>query len=384
MFLKTFLKRIINFIFCIWFLILSFLYILIPKNLNLILRSKLIILISDGGFGHTFTVPDILRYSSNQDEKILLITLFDGVRYNKFLTECFDIPFINIQTSTGKTIYKFIKKKFGEYENSEFKCILKSFNFLLIKILNKKILSRTGFYEYSLQKFKNENSNIDLNRYNFKGFSNYEFAYYYNIEFNKKKKPNLDHSLINKVNKNLKKLIKNKKRCTLYLRKRDGGPETTMRNGGNVKTYKPLIDYLISKNYTVFLVGEADWYIDELNLDNFSVIDYKIANLERDLFQIYAGFNCDLFISECGGFKFFGYYAPIAIGINYFPYGLVEPNFIKISYKKILKNKKILDYAECFEKFWFNSHLADKDPIKYKILNNSSEDILNLIKQVNI
>ncbi len=382
--LKKILKKILNFIFSLWFLVLFFFYILIPKNFFLIFRSEKIVMMEDGGFGHSFTVPDIMRYTFDKKEKILLITLFDSARYNKFLTECFNVSFLNIKTCTGKTIYKFTKKKFGEYENSDFKFISKSLKFFLKYILNKKILSRLDLYKYSFKNFKKKNPDIDLNKFNFKTFKDYEYSYFYNIQFNRKNKPNLNSSIIDKVNKNIKRLIQNKKRCTLYLRQRTGGLKTTTRNGSNFKAYIPLIKYLISKKYIIFLVGEADWYTSQFNLDKRSVMDHKIANIDRDLFQIYAGFNCDLFISECGGFKFFGYYAPIAIGINYFPYGIVEPNFVKTFHKKIKENDKILDYEECYKKFWHKFDFADKDPIKYKIINNSSEDFLNLIEKVNI
>lgn len=382
--LNNFLKKILNLIFSIWFLILFICYILIPKNFILILRAEKIVLMDDGGFGHSFTVPDIMRYTFDKKEKALLITLFDSARYNKFLTECFNVPFINIRTCTGKTIFKFTKKKFGEYENSDFKFIAKSLKFFLKNILNKKILNRLDLYEYSLKNFKSKNPDIDLKKFNFKTFKDYEYSYCYNIQFNRKKKPNLNFLLIDKVNKNIKSLIQDKKRCTLYLRQRFGGLTTTTRNGSSFKTYIPLINYLISKKYIIFLVGEADLYTTQLNLDNKSVIDYKIANINRELFQIYAGFNCDLFISECGGFKFFGYYAPKAIGINYFPYGIVEPNFLKTFHKRIKENDKILNYEECYKKFWHKFDFADKDPIKYKIINNSSEDILNIIEKAEI
>ena len=62
-------------------------------------------------------------------KKILLITLFDQTRYNKYLTACFNVPYIEFKTCSGKFIYKIAKKKFGEYENSEFKLINKSLRF---------------------------------------------------------------------------------------------------------------------------------------------------------------------------------------------------------------------------------------------------------------
>ena len=50
------------------------------------LRSNTIILMDDGGFGHQFLVPDLrILFES---KKILLITLFDQTRYNKYLTAC--------------------------------------------------------------------------------------------------------------------------------------------------------------------------------------------------------------------------------------------------------------------------------------------------------
>ena len=70
--------------------------------------------------------------------------------------------------------------------------------------------------------------------------------------------------------------------------------------------------------------------------------------------------------------------------MNYFPYGYKPPKFKKILNKKNIENNKILDEDECFEKFWHKFDFAEKNPTKYKILNNSSEDILNLIKEIDL
>ena len=184
--IKVFLKKILDFFFKIYYFLISFIYILLPNNFLKIFRSNTIILMDDGGFGHQFLVPDLIRYTFESKKKILLITLFDQTRYNKYLTACFNVPYIEFKTCSGKFIYKIAKKKFGEYENSEFKLINKSLRFFLNGIMKKKIINRLELYNYHLNIFKKENPDIDLTNFNFKGFKDYELPYYYKIEYKKK------------------------------------------------------------------------------------------------------------------------------------------------------------------------------------------------------
>ena len=74
------------------------------------------------------------------------------------------------------------------------------------------------------------------------------------------------------------------------MRQREGGIETTTRNGSDIIEYIPLLKHLISKNYIIFLVGEADMYAKEINLDKKNIITYRSIKINRELFQIYAGF----------------------------------------------------------------------------------------------
>ena len=107
------------------------------------------------------------------------------------------------------------------------------------------------------------------------------------------------------------------------------------------------------------------------------VISSENTKIKKDLFQIYACTNCDIFITEPGGCQYFGLYAQKSIGINYFPIGY-RPPFTKILYKNlksINSNKKVN----------FNNKIKWK--YNFKNLNiflekNNSEEIYRFIKKI--
>ena len=54
------------------------------------------------------------------------------------------------------------------------------------------------------------------------------------------------------IDKKIKKINPGKKRCTIYMRQREGGIETTTRNGSDIIEYIPLLKHLISKIISFF------------------------------------------------------------------------------------------------------------------------------------
>ena len=352
--IKFFVKEIINLIFILFLLPLCFVIFIL--NYNKTRKCDLVIYLKNGGFGHTFIVQDLLRYVW-LDKKIVYLQFYDPSRHNLYLNKIFGHKTIVLPT----TIYfKFLNTRIGEYEASFFRIIEKA---ILFFIKNK--LSLEQFY----LRIEKEYRNIKIKERHNKRWIN---IYFDLIRRNKKE--------INFFFKKLKK----KKICTIYLRQKysENDFSNSVRSGStDPKIYYDMINYLIKKKYIIYLIGDDLFTKENIKYFNSKVFDYRSLNLSKKYFNIYAATNCDLFISEAGGGSYFGSYAKKSVMINCLPYGYKPFNFRKILYKKVFDlNNKLIPYNEASKKFYLSY-----SKIKYyKIANNSSNELLQCIKSLNL
>lgn len=373
--LKKIIRNILDFIFSIFFLINSLFIFIKLENRKKIKKSAIIIYHKNGGFGHQFEINDLIRYHY-ENINVMYLCLFDRSRFNKYMPSIFNNDFINLPICTGLKL-KFNENplKFGEYEGSKFSFIENFIIFLFSALLRKKILSSSLFYKevYDNFLFKKIYKVVNDPQIGHE----YLNCWYLYIVNNKLKKPSLNSILVKQI-KN-KTGLTNKKICTIYYRaKGKGSYDVTnfMRDGSDPHEYIDLLKYLNLKGYTICVIGEDD------NFGNCNLIfDYKKFNLEKDLFQIFAGTECNLFISNAGGAHYFGIYSDISIGIDFFPYGQKVSGYKDILFKKVFdKNSaKYLDSVFCDKEFYWNYNL--KDHKLYEIHNNKSSEILEVVKK---
>jgi putative glycosyltransferase (TIGR04372 family) len=192
------------------------------------------------------------------------------------------------------------------------------------------------------------------------------------------KKKKLDLNFTDNIYNSFKK----KKICTIYLRQKYSAndPSSSLRSGDpNPRIYFDMINYLIKKNYIIYLVGDNLFTKEDIKIFNGKVMDYRSFNLNKKYFQIYGALNCDLFISEAGGGSWFGSYAKKSILINCLPYGYKPFNFKKILYKKVVdRNNIVMSYKKANKNFY----LSYEKIINYKVINNSSKELLKIAKSV--
>ena len=342
--IKTILRFFIDFIVSVVFLFLSLFLIFSYSNLKKIIKTKGIIIHKAGGFGHQCLVNDIIRYSKR---KYLYILLFDRTRFNKYISLCFNIPHIYIPTCTGSQLafQSRFNFKFGEYEGSKFNFIELFLILILKKVLKKKVLYLKQYYNLFVNDNKNLLKNIDFYKEKFKDFNAYGDIYFYFIRNYKKNKPKLPTVLFNKVIENLQfKKINYQKICTIYLRQK-GSKSSDLSNssraGSKKHDYFDLFNELVSKNYTLFLVGDELLSPKDLKKFHNRVINHNHLNISKDLFQIFSLLNNSLYIGEAGGAQYFGLYSKFSIGINFFPLGYIIP-YDRILYKNIYGKKNYL------------------------------------------
>jgi len=225
-----FIKEVINFIFILFLLPLSLVIFIL--NYDKIYKCDLLIYQKNGGFGHTFTIQDLLRYVYT-DKKIVYLQFYDPSRHNIYLNKIFNLKTIIIPTAIN---FNFLKKRFGEYEGSFF-CIIEKVIIFFVK--NK--LSINQFYLHLEKEYKN----IRIKKRHKKRWVD---IYFYLIKKRRKKLNFFSHRL------HLKKKI-----CTIYLRQKNYPDffSNSIRSGSSdPKNYFDMINQLIKKNYIIYLVGD--------------------------------------------------------------------------------------------------------------------------------
>ena len=94
--------------------------------------------------------------------------------------------------------------------------------------------------------------------------------------------------------------------------------------------------------------------------------------MEKDLFEIFSILvSPELYISECGGPLYLGFYAKKSLGINWFPYGYLPENYDYILRKNIYDkiSKKIISTKFCDKNFSWQYELSDRYDLKLNNIN---------------
>jgi hypothetical protein len=382
------IQSLISIIVNIFFLFLSFFIIFNPITIKKIFNSNNFFIFSEGGFGHQVWQLDFARYLKK--EKPFFILLYNPTRHNKYLSCCYCFPYLNIPTCIN------LKYKFGEYEGGNTFLIKKFIIFILTKIFKKKniLINKEIYFQLKhdlIELGLDRKITKEVSKKKYLGHEYWQNYYYYSIFHKLLPRPNLPNKTLSKLKKKITKKLSNNKTCVLYLRYREAkSPDSLIRNAGAASDYYKLISYLNSKNYKIFLVGEAKEILGK-HINKFNnIFDYKFFGIEKKLFEIYCAFNHDLMIAECGGYHNLGFYSDLAIGINFFPYGYIPPGFKDILYKKIYKNGIVTKNSENHQKYHeFRKQFSNKKLFnfyiknsKYKVENNNKNEIYNFCKKI--
>tara|TARA_X000000950_G_scaffold288965_1_gene408755 strand:+ start:20081 stop:21217 length:1137 start_codon:yes stop_codon:yes gene_type:complete len=348
------------------------------KNFKKIFLSDIIIFHTDGGFGHQIEINDIAR-NYYKNKKILYICKFNKERNNAYIAQIFGNECINIQTSLN---VKILKKEFsiGEYEGSKIR-IIENFLLLLIKIFtNKKIITNVEFYKILSKIYKQAKKTKKIHKYDYVNF------YYKLLKENKKPlTPSLLPQDIKKKFKKFKKKFKNKKVCLVYVKYTNKNvkdfTKVSRSGSSNIHYYYPLFDFLLKKNFNLLIFGDVDYKIkNNINYEK-KIFTNDCFSFDKDLFDIFSILLIpEIFIGECGGPLYLGFYAKKSLGINWFPYGYIPPEYNLVIRKKIYdqKKRKFLTEKSCEKKFYWKYDLGKR----YKIELNDNYQILRSLKKV--
>src|SRR3989338_8133387 len=166
--------------------------------------------------------------------------------------------------------------------------------------------------------------------------------------------------------------------CCLYLRQKGLGSSdltNSRRVGSPPEAYLPAIRLLTEAGYRTLVVGEVD--VPEAVYTRYGgmLVDAKRLGVRRDLFALYAGTTADLFIGENGG----GLLPPLVNGIpslslNAFPYGHGFPNSW-VYYKTVRDQEgRLVPLAKLFAE-----HTHDWELQGMSVHHNSAEEITRAV-----
>lgn len=345
-------------------------------NLKKILKSKKIVIQTEGGFGHSLTIQICSRYVFKKD--FLYISFIEKNRHNEFLPFYLNINHIIFKNNL--TI-KFYKKNFtiGEKEHSNFKL----FETIIIKLIsslkNSKIFYNKDIYKYLEQKY------IFLKNKNVPDLYRWEQVLIYLF---RKKRLTIDNKRLKEIIKrnNLSDFLKfeksKNKNISIYLRKRlNKDLFSFMRNGSNKKDYIPTFDYLIKKKFNLFIFG--DKVFDAKDLKNFKGIIIDCNNYTEEdnkILQLFFLSISDTFISEAGGAQYFGPSFKKFMLINSYPPKLQFSNCIELQ-KRIFdkKNNKYLSSNQKSKMFWWKKTNINN---RFILKNNTDSEIKSFIKKI--
>jgi putative glycosyltransferase (TIGR04372 family) len=121
---------------------------------------------------------------------------------------------------------------------------------------------------------------------------------------------------------------KAQKLCCIYLRQeRRETHHARLRNGSPLESHLPAVRRLSEAGYQVLLTGDQDMGADTRKEFDGKFVDHHLLGVARNIFQIFAATEADIFIGSNGGGEVFAAANKIpCLFINWFPFSAGRPN----------------------------------------------------------
>ena len=290
----------------------------------------------------------------------------------------------------------------------------KNTNYKIVILDNSKFLANRFFFKYQKKKFQNfliiKNFFLCTILYyvkrKFRDYLSIDTQHYLsnniiksdkilNILFKKKKiNYSLDTNDKNKALEILKKIGINKKinkkiACIHVRDKSFKAYDDENYRSSNFFYFKKSIDYLISKNYTVFRLGIVSDDKKKLEINNyFDLTKFNLSREENEILTVYLMSISKLFIGSCSGVldlatifnvpSLATNHAPLSHTLSHGNKKLCLPKF----YKSI-KNDQILNFKTIvnnnYDDLRRDKHYKD---FGIKLIDNSSDEIYLSLKEL--
>jgi putative glycosyltransferase (TIGR04372 family) len=293
--------------------------------------SEVVILMSDGGFAHTIMGPDVMRRLF-VGRRCLFLCLSEYGRHNWRVAELWpDIEVVFLPLSLGITINRrpvllpplaSLKRRFPLIVGRIVRAIGHR-NVVLMSLLELYARLPVPGSVASVVAGLPDNFKTPL-------------CYFKLRQESKRAALRLPDSWSQKVQAAVRRslhpmvLPSQMRLCCLYLRQK-GSKSTDATNssrvGSTLESYFPAVELLNRTGYQVLLIGDIS--LDPSLYGRFGgmLIDAGNVGIDKELFNLYAATNADIFVGEAGG----GFFVPMlneipSIFLNAFPYSFAVPN----------------------------------------------------------
>ena len=165
--------------------------------------------------------------------------------------------------------------------------------------------------------------------------------------------------------------------CCLYLRQkgRGGDASTSSRNGSLLEAYVPAVRLLNRAGFQVLLIGDVP--LSSLLYNEFGglLIDAKNSHIDKEIFDLYAATEADIFIGEHGGGLILpGLNSIPRLIVNAFPYYIALPNSW-VYFKKVRDQAgRLVHFRRVFAEYAYNFDISGMT-----VHNNTAEEIYEAV-----
>ncbi len=168
------------------------------------------------------------------------------------------------------------------------------------------------------------------------------------------------------------------KLCCLYLRTRqeNGNLESLRRIGSPFEAYLPAIQYLIEQRYRVLVTGDREVPLQYAQELNGRILCAQFLNVEPWDFDLFAATESDLWVGDTGGGTWLSIINEIPmLVLNAFPYGFGVPN--ACMYYKTVRDEagRRVAYSQLFSEYPYDYQMKGMT-----VVDNSAEEIREAVE----
>lgn len=327
-------------------------FFILLSRYRILKRTRDIIFLPVGGFGHTIVGPDVIRRLFGFNKSVLIVFSYFGKHNRKVAHIWPDVTVIFLPIVFGiNWEQKVTSFSFSNWYKSNAPNIVRSFFRVLGITCNFYFLDEDIYNGKLIEKFQIKFEGTPPKYYN-RVKSNYLWGFYYLYLREKVSAPKVHapEKIRNVFYDALRRIVPAEmdgktKLCCIYLRNKDKKNTVTLgdafgntRVGSDFACYRHAIKLLNDSGYVVLIVGDVNLSSEIINEYNGMLIDYKAVSINRDWFSMLAPTEADIFIGEAGGGSWLAGINDIpCLLMNAHPYGWCLPN--SWMYYKTLRNK---------------------------------------------
>lgn len=350
-------------------------FLLIPPSLQKIAGSRRVVMLTEGGFGHTVIAPDIARRVF-PDQKTLVVIFSIKGRHNWSLAKVWtDIDVIHL----WKYLYF--------YSKFQSTCMSMLVLWVVRFVLRKQVYMATADPELKdaprhaawtervslYQMFVNQ----QIDRYGAISELHYpsnEFLLYWvrNVFLNPMPQPMLPAAMDKRFMLKMENIQPERSGVlAVYMRRKGEDGDGLTRCGGTYEDYRPIFEMSRKRGLLTLVLGDRP--LEECPPDMRGYLcDARNFDLDNEWYSLAAVIKSDYFIGDPGGGSLLPCLLQMPkIMVNAFPYSQAWPGFLLL-FKRLMDSEgRRISLARCFNEYPWTYDFGTE----YVLTNNNSSEL---------